>query len=104
MIKGTTKHEVRFKDGHTIRKGETLMIQWPDPRTNPAQVDVLHRDRQLRISAVTALRWIGKSFSEEELAEAVMDSICKTPNGTTVEPDGIDPEGVPSWLLIHGLI
>lgn len=29
---------------------------------------------------------------------------CKTPNGIMVEPDGIDPEGWPSWMLILGIM
>jgi hypothetical protein len=40
-----------------------------------------------------------------------LDEICEDESGTaysvlgeTVEPDGIDPEGSPSWLLALGLI
>ena len=32
------------------------------------------------------------------------ESMCKTPVGTKVEPDGTDPDGWPSWLLIMGII
>ncbi len=33
-----------------------------------------------------------------------MDGVCKTPTGHMVEPDGVGPDGVPSWLRILGLI
>lgn len=104
MIKGTANQEIRFKDGHRILKGEALLVNWPDPRKCPTQVEVLHKDRCLRARAVSALSWIGMRCSEEELKEAVMDGVCETPNGTSVEPDGVDSTGVPSWLMIHGLI
>lgn len=42
--------------------------------------------------------------SEEELAEWVSDSVVDTPTGHRVEPDGIGPDGVPSWLRCLGLI
>jgi hypothetical protein len=104
MVKGTAIKEIRFKDGHRILKGETLMINWPDPRKNPSRAEVLHKDRSLPAQSVPALGWIGLSCTEKELAEAAMDSVCGTPSGATVEPDGVDSQGVPSWLMIHGLI
>ena len=104
MIKGSAIREIRFKDGHCILKGEALIIHWPDPRANPTRVEILHKDRSLFSHAVSALGWIGGTRAEEYLGEAVMDSVCETPNGTTVEPDGVDSEGVPSWLMIHGLM
>jgi hypothetical protein len=32
------------------------------------------------------------------------DGRCKTPAGKTVEPDGIDENGIPSWLMILGWV
>jgi hypothetical protein len=29
---------------------------------------------------------------------------AKSPTGYTVEPDGVGPDGVPSWLVILGMI
>jgi len=104
MIKGMAIKEIRFKDGYCILKGETVLIHWPDPRTNPTQVEVLHKDRCIKTRAVAGLGWIGRACSEAYLGKAVMDSVCETPNGNTVEPDGVDSEGAPSWLMIHGLI
>ncbi len=104
MMKGTVIREIRFKDGYCILKGESIFIAWPDPRLNPTRVEVLHKDRALNCVAVFALGWIGIFCTLADLFEAAFDSVCDTPNGTTVEPDGIDSQGVPSWLSIHGLL
>lgn len=40
----------------------------------------------------------------DEMEEWAHDSVCETPTGHTVEPDGEGPDGVPSWLRIFGLI
>lgn len=42
--------------------------------------------------------------SMEELEEWGSDSHCDTPTGYSVEPDGVGPDGVPSWLRCLGLI
>ncbi len=104
MMKGTVIREIRFKDGFILSKGATVIIVWPDPYGKPTEVNVLNRDRSLTCIASTALSWIGLTVTEDELAAVVLDSTCETPSGNTVEPDGVDPEGVPSWLRVHGLI
>lgn len=43
-------------------------------------------------------------LSEHDLSEWVSDAVCETPNGDRVEPDGHGPDGVPSWLLLLGLV
>lgn len=42
--------------------------------------------------------------SEEELQRINLDSVCPSITGYDVEPDGHDPDGAPSWLLILGFI
>lgn len=39
-----------------------------------------------------------------EIEGWVADSVCESLMGETVEPDGIDEFGSPSWLLALGLI
>ncbi len=39
-----------------------------------------------------------------ELEEWASESVVDTPTGHAVEPDGIGPDGVPSWLRCLGLI
>jgi len=42
--------------------------------------------------------------SLEMLKEWDHDGICETPTGHRVEPDGIGPDGVPSWLRVFSII
>ncbi len=32
------------------------------------------------------------------------DAVCETPSGDMVEPDGIGPDGAPSWAKFFGMI
>jgi hypothetical protein len=104
MIKGQMLKEVRFRNGHIIPKGDTIIVNWTDPKLNAFQVEVHHRGTILSSPAATALAWIGLTVSREELESAIFDGTCETPAGNSVEPDGVDSQGVPSWLGIHGLI
>ena len=40
----------------------------------------------------------------EEIGAMVMDDVAEATDGCTVEPDGICPDGHPSWLLYLGII
>jgi hypothetical protein len=104
MIKGQTIREIRFRDGYIIPRGDTLLINWPDAKARPGEVEIHHREKLLSGRASTSLAWIGLTISEGELEVGLSDGVCETPAGNTVEPDGIDPQGNPSWLRIHGLI
>ena len=42
--------------------------------------------------------------TEEQMQDWLHDSICETPCGCSVEPDGYCRHGRPSWLIILGLI
>ena len=42
--------------------------------------------------------------SHATLARWDMDGVCKTPTGHRVEPDGVGPDGVPSWLRVLRVI
>tara|TARA_R110002020_G_scaffold19364_2_gene67097 strand:+ start:5736 stop:5963 length:228 start_codon:yes stop_codon:yes gene_type:complete len=53
------------------------------------------------------VEWDGERFetpSFEEIRGWVFDSTCESLAGETVEPDGVDPDGFPSWLLAVGLV
>ena len=41
---------------------------------------------------------------EDELHSLVCDSICPSITGESVEPDGHDSHGAPSWMLLLGLV
>jgi len=53
------------------------------------------------------VEWRGEMYDtpDFEAVEAwVYDSVCETLDGGTVEPDGHDPNGCPSWLLALALV
>jgi hypothetical protein len=50
--------------------------------------------------------WRGKRYETpplEQIEEWTYDSVCDSLEDDTVEPDGIGPDGAPSWLLALGL-
>ena len=52
-------------------------------------------------------RWPEPTTDEptiEDLERWMNDGVCESTNGERVEPDGIDSDGYPSWLLYLGLI
>ena len=53
------------------------------------------------------IEWRGTQYDVPDLEEIehwVYSSRCESILGATVEPDGIDPDGAPSWLIAVGLI
>jgi hypothetical protein len=57
-------------------------------------------DRDYRVSARSAFH----APSLEELEESASDGTCPSIFGDTVEPDGWDSHGSPSWMLALNLI
>lgn len=104
MIKGQMQREVQFRNGNVLPKGSMVILNWPDAKLKPFQVEVHLGNLVFPSPAATALAWIGLTVSQEELEAAMEDGACETPSGSMVEPDGVDPQGVPSWLGIHGLL
>jgi hypothetical protein len=94
---------VKLKDGTVIPEGSTISVQWSE---FPAGVNlVTWNGRELKLSG----RSIGKALAGElptndDMEDWVCDSICDTPTGHSVEPDGWGPDGVPSWLMLAGVI
>ncbi|HLP39879.1 MAG TPA: hypothetical protein VK465_00100 [Fibrobacteria bacterium] len=90
--------------GNHIERGEALSFYWPEPRNRPSEVCAVYKGESIIGGAVVALKMLGMAPTEDKLIAALCDGECDTPNGHTVEPDGVDPQGVPSWLKIYGLI
>lgn len=68
-------------------------------------VHVVERDPTTGLPKVVL--WNDQLFEAPDLDEVrmwVFDSVCESLLGHTVEPDGVDFEGSPSWLLVMGLI
>lgn len=93
---------IPLRDGRSVPAG--AVARWVDGR--PDRVTVTADDgTAATIRATTALRAAGIEIPDvEALEEWAHDTVCETPTGDTVEPDGYGPDGAPSWLLILGLI
>jgi hypothetical protein len=91
---GVTLAKSLFADWHVVmtRKPEVALAQWRTSR------EALYAGLASWEKGVTELP------SLEELQEWEGDSICETPTGYLVEPDGTGPDGVPSWLRVLGVI
>ena len=50
------------------------------------------------------IRSVLKQPTKVLLERWAMDSVCESVLGNTVEPDGRDEHGAPSWLLAMGMI
>ncbi len=88
-----TENPIKLRGGNTIPPG--CGVTWCNGKAT-----VHTRERPVRVSARAAARALGIEFpTMEDLARWTYDSGCDSILGHWVEPDGIDPEGSPSWLL-----
>jgi hypothetical protein len=119
--KATTKIELKLKDGGTIPAGTkgtlrpvlpneipNLLDLKPDRRyTTVASFHPEGGDRDYKIK-MRNLPYYFQGFRRPSIRTIQKwewdESMCKTPVGTKVEPDGVDPDGWPSWMLILGII
>lgn len=85
-----TKRDIKLKDGSTLAKGSPVTFDG----TNICLV----MGKRVRISSA----FVAPSVAT--LQKWSNDSKCKTPTGKTVEPDGVDEYGCPSWLMVLGYI
>ena len=106
-----TRAALALKDGTIVPRGATLTVNWNRENPGGASVAVWHRPpadggpRTLKLGARHLGRLVaGRLPTLEECQEWTFDSVCETPSGDTVEPDGWSADGEPSWLLILGLL
>jgi hypothetical protein len=89
--------DIPLKDGTILMKGSLVSVEPVNYRackiTFPSG-----ESHQVRYTSVF------KPPSMKCLNEWLMDEGCETIIGNTVEPDGYDDQGFPSWLLALGLI
>jgi hypothetical protein len=55
------------------------------------------------LSTRHGILYFKKMPSMAKIEQWCSDSVCTTPLGNRVEPDGYDHHGCPSWLLILGM-
>ena len=81
--------------------------RWRHIGTRKASIplsDWIERKRAAAQDFPAWCREITELPSQQQLNEWSNDSVCETPTGHIVEPDGTGPDGVPSWLRCLGLI
>jgi hypothetical protein len=60
--------------------------------------------KRARIADAPEWRRVRNIPGRRTLEAWLFDSVCETPSGDLVEPDGIGPDGAPSWLRLLGLV
>jgi hypothetical protein len=100
------KAEIRMKDGSVLKAGNKFSIRWEETAIgHRPRVKVYGSDSEFKISNGTAIKMLGKKEpSVSSLSRWDGNGICKSILGETVEPDGTDSYGSPSWLIVKGLI
>lgn len=98
----TSTREIKLKSGEILPVGTTGTIHWKEGVWTQFCFTTLEREY---VFSNTVLPKFGFEIPDiEELGEAVHDGQCESVFGDTVEPDGWDSEGSPSWLLALGMI
>jgi hypothetical protein len=94
--------EMKLKDGTAHKVGSRACI-----RFEGTQAVLNFGTGEFKIKAKHLPTYFADNFfmpTDEQLEEWVYDGVCESVRGETVEPDGFDSEGSPSWLVALGLI
>lgn len=103
MIKGKLIKNVTLKSGAVYDKGADAEIHFD--LKNPSRCTLLISGKEIATRSSVALQLIGKkSPTVKTMEKWSFDGIAKSVGNSTVEPDGWDSKGNPSWLLVFGYI
>ncbi len=98
------KNDLKLKDGTLYYKGTQVSRFWFDKD----QITVITiNDRDIRIPTFRMHKYLPvftKPPKEATIGRWLYDGYSKTVTGKKVEPDGVGPDGSPSWLRVLGLI
>lgn len=116
----TTSVNLPLKADKRIPAYTVLSVDFTEPSRPALTVEHLPKKTRSKADATPPGLEVGQTFriSGKGLAKAMgwelpvlaeleewsSDAICPTPTGDDVEPDGIGPDGVPSWLMLLGYI
>ena len=109
MIRSTVKATLRLKDGTELPVGTPVRIDFDRRAPSIALVyQNVRPERPYRIRASSLHRYF-KGFKKPPSVDRLMEMEMRrgwvpSVTGKRVEPDGIGPDGSPSWLLAPGLI
>mgnify|MGYP001594992773 CR=1 FL=1 len=100
--------DMKLKSGAVVPVGAPCAVIWI--RDNPTICRVLYPDGPIdgvRVRVAALPGFFSDDFEmppDDQIEEWVYDSVCETPTGQRVEPDGYGQDGSPSWLLALGLM
>lgn len=101
---GETVKEFTAKDGTVIPAGSELKVDWKGG-TKPFVTIESAGIQDLRTKNKNVALLLGIHIPDmDELEEESNDGVCSSVLGESVEPDGYDQYGSPSWLLVYGVI
>jgi hypothetical protein len=104
-MKSITINSRTLRDGRVIPSGIPIEITFNETAIAAITCDGFETPVKIRLS--NAYKWI-KGFkappSTKVMERWMDDGIAKTVTGKRVEPDGIGPDGSPSYLIVLGLI
>lgn len=104
-----TLRDITLKSGIVIAKDTEVTIKWLAPEVSRGVLcEVVTKDGQTFKTMVgtlhTKVSGCKKPPTLNTLRKWVFDGVAKSVLGKTVEPDGYDEHGSPSWLLALGFI
>lgn len=98
MLK-TLYRDIKFLEGTTFKKGDRVTVKPISGNTSLCLIsNPSSKEYRIRYQSVF------KEPSLKSFEKWTYGDTCKSVTGKTIEPDGYDSEGFPSWLLVVGLI
>ncbi len=103
-----TTADRKFTWGRILLQGVNVAITFVESYTALMTVEGVDGfDKPSHINLKNAYKWL-KGFkappSDKTIAKWMDEGIAMTVTGKRVEPDGIGPDGSPSWLIVLGMI
>lgn len=104
--KAKMKKDTRNKRGIEFKRGEDVVINWLEE--TPQMTYIIKQDgNRLRVKSEWAYHFVtgvNKTPSINQMERWDNEGYSKSMLGKKVEPDGFDPNGSPSWMLVIGII
>lgn len=104
----TVAKEITFKkSGVVIPVGEKISLTFQrDGEHGLFTMIIKYNDQEFKVRNYRIFNYLKgvRIPSEKTLWKWSEDGVCKSVFGHKIEPDGVDHQGSPSWLLLIGLI
>lgn len=105
-IKAKMKRDAKTKKGVEFKKNEEVTLNWLEKMPEFTFIIKTSGER-LRVNSKIAhalVTMVNAPPTERQFEKWSEDSRSKSMLGESVEPDGFDPHGSPSWMLVMGVI